>query len=447
MRNTAAIEHADTLVQEEKWYELRQLISGWPEPEIADLLFELPTAKRAILFRLLPHAAASEVFAFLDAELQNRLLEDLTVEETRRLVTNLAPDDRTHFLEDLPGEAVQKLLNLLPPEDLWKTRQLLGYPEESVGRLMTPDYVAVRSHWSVADALNHIRVKGQKAETIATIYVMEDRWQFVDALPLETIVLAQPDAHIEELLTREGVTLSPLADREEAVRMITRYDVFSIPVVDARNVLLGVVTADDVFDVAEEEATEDFQKSVAVSPLKSSYREASLAELFSKRFPWLLALIGVNLLSSTVIAAYAGLLEAAIALTFFMPLLLGTGGNTGSQAATLVVRALSTDDLDLTDWLRAIGKELFVGCVLGASMGLCTALLGFWRGDWHLALVVALSMAAIVIWANLMGAVLPFVLMRFKLDPAVASSPLITSVSDVTGLVIYFWIARAIMEF
>ena len=447
MRNTAAIEHADSLVQEEKWHELRQLIGGWPEPEIADLLFELPAAKRAILFRLLPHNTSSEVFAFLEPELQNRLLEDLTVEETRRLVTNLAPDDRIHFLEDLPGEAVQKLLNLLPPEDLWKTRQLLGYPEESVGRLMTPDYVAVRSHWSVAEALHHIRVKGQKAETIATIYVMEDRWQFVDAVPLESFVLAHPEARVEELLTREGVFPSPLADREEAVRTITRYDVFSIPVVDARNVLLGVVTADDIFDVAEEEATEDFQKGVAVTPLKSSYREAPLLELFNKRFPWLLALIGVNLLSSTVIAAYSGLLEAAIALTFFMPLLLGTGGNTGSQAATLVVRALSTGDLDLSDWMRAIGKELFVGCALGAAMGLCTSLLGFWRGDWHLALAVALSMAAIVVWANLMGAVLPFVLMRFKMDPAVASSPLITSVSDVTGLVIYFWIARSVMEF
>jgi magnesium transporter len=298
----------------------------------------------------------------------------------------------------------------------------------------------------VAEALNHIRVKGQKAETISTIYVVENRWQFVDAIPLERIVLAQPETSIEELLTREGVTLSPLADREEAVRMITRYDVYSIPVVDARNVLLGVVTADDVFDVAEEEATEDFQKSVAVSPLKASYREATLWELFGKRFPWLLALIGVNLLSSTVIASYAELLEAAIALTFFMPLLLGTGGNTGSQAATLVVRALSTDDLDIGDWLRAIGKEVLVGSVLGLAMGACTSLLGFWRGDWHLALAVALSMAAIVLWANLMGAVLPFVLMRLKMDPAVASSPLITSVSDVTGLVIYFFIARAILS-
>ncbi|MDZ7639909.1 MAG: magnesium transporter [Bryobacterales bacterium] len=445
MQNSAAIEHAESLVQEEKWYELRQLISGWPEPEIADLLFELPAAKRAILFRLLPHDTASDVFSFLEVELQNRLLEDLTEEETRRLVTSLAPDDRIHLLEDLPGEAVQKLLNLLPPADLWKTRQLLGYPEESVGRLMTPDYVAVRRHWSVAEALSHIRMKGQKAETISTIYVVENRWQFVDAVPLESIVLAQPEARMEELLTREGVTLSPLADREEAVRMITRYDVFSIPVVDARNVLLGVVTADDVFDVAEEEATEDFQKSVAVNPLKSTYREASLWELFGKRFPWLLALIGVNLLSSTVIANYSELLEAAIALTFFMPLLLGTGGNTGSQAATLVVRALSTDDLDLSDWFRVTGKEVLVGCALAVAMGLCTSLLGFWRGDWHLALAVALSMAAIVLWANLMGAVLPFVLMRFKVDPAVASSPLITSVSDVTGLIIYFLIARAIL--
>lgn len=227
--------------------------------------------------------------------------------------------------------------------------------------------------------------------------------------------------------------------------MITRYDVFSIPVVDGRNVLLGVVTADDVFDVAEEEATEDFQKGAAVNPLKSSYREATLWELFGKRFPWLLALIGVNLLSSTVIAVYEDLLQTAIALTFFMPLLLGTGGNTGSQAATLVVRALSTGDLEPTDWLRGVGKEMLVGLTLAVAMGLCTALLGFWRGDWHLALVVALSMAGIVVWTNLMGTVLPFVLVRLRMDPAVASSPLITSVSDVTGLIIYFLIARAIL--
>lgn len=445
MQNTAAIEHAEALVQEEKWYEVRQLISGWPEPEIADLLFDLPASQRAILFRLLPNTTATDVFSFLEPDLQNHLLTDLTEEETRRLITNLAPDDRIHLFEDLPGEAVQKLLNLLPPEDLWKTRQLLGYPEESVGRLMTPDYVAVRRHWTVGDALKHIRAKGRKAETISTIYVVENRWQFVDAISLESVVLSQLESRIEELLTREGVTLSPLADREEAVRMITRYDVYSIPVVDSRNVLLGVVTADDVFDVAEEEATEDFQKSAAVNPLKTSYREATLWELFAKRFPWLLALIGVNLLSSTVIAVYEDLLQAAIALTFFMPLLLGTGGNTGSQAATLVVRALSTGDIELSDWLRGLGKEMMVGLTLAISMGLCTSLLGFWRGDWQLALVVALSMAGIVIWTNFMGALLPFLLVRLRMDPAVASSPLITSVSDVTGLVIYFLIAKAIL--
>jgi magnesium transporter len=445
MQNSAAIEHAEALVQEEKWYEVRQLISEWPEPEIADLLFDLPAAQRAILFRLLPHDTATDVFSFLEPELQNHLLTDLTEEETRRLITSLAPDDRIHLFEDIPGEVVQKLLNLLPPEELWKTRQLLGYPEESVGRLMTPNYVAVRRHWTVGDALRHIRAKGQKAETISTIYVVENRWQFVDTIPLESIVLAQLDTEIEELLTRERVMLSPLADREEAVRMITRYDAYSIPVVDSRNVLLGVVTADDVFDVAEEEATEDFQKIAGVSPLKSSYREATVWELFAKRFPWLLALIGVNLLSSTVIAVYEDLLQAAIALTFFMPLLLGTGGNTGSQAATLVVRALSTDDIEPGDWLRSIGKEMLVGSVLAVTMGLCTSLLGFWRGDWKLALVVALSMAGIVIWTNLMGTVLPFILVRLRMDPAVASSPLITSVSDVTGLIIYFLIARTIL--
>ncbi len=399
-----------------------------------------------MLFRLLTRNLSGEVFSHLDSEAQNALLGELNTDEIRRLITNLEPDDRTHLFEELPDRVVQRLLNLLNPADLKAARLLLSYPDESVGRLMTPEYIAIRPDWTIEQALRHIRVRGRDREVVTTIYVTDEQWKFLDAVDLPQLILAELDGVVGKVLGHEAATLSPYDDREEAVRKMGKYDLFVLPVVGADGVLLGIVTADDVLDVAEEEATEDFQLSAAVEPLKIGYREAGVLSLFRKRIPWLLALVVVNLGAAGVIAAYEETLAALISLVFFIPLLMGSGGNAGAQSATLVVRALATGDLDRSQWLPTLMKEVAVGAILGATMGLSALLLGLVQGGTEVAIVVALAMFLIVLVSNLIGVIVPLLLTRVGIDPAVASSPLITSVADIAGLAIYFAIASWVLQ-
>ncbi len=428
------------------WDGLRESLTGVPIAEIGDAFLELDKHDRALAFHAFPRDIAAEVFAYLDSDQANRLLENLTDEDTRDLLANLRPDDRTQLLEELPGQVTQRLLNLLSPDDLKETRHLLGYPEESVGRLMTPDYVALRPEWTIRQALDHIRKMGVDSEIISIVYITTKKWELIDALPLRKLILADLDDTVESLMDHSFVSLSAFDDREEAVRALARYDKVALPVVDSGGVLLGIVTVDDVLDVAEEEATEDFHKGAAISPLDRSYAETPSITLFKKRIGWLLILIGVNLVSSGVIAAYEETLEAVIALAFFIPLLIDSGGNTGAQSATIMVRALATGDLKLTDWFKAVLKEAGVGMSLGLAMGLASSALGIFRGGIMIGIIVGLSMAAIVLVANMVGTLLPFLLTRFKIDPAVASSPLITTIADASGLFIYFGIATAFLR-
>ena len=434
------------LILENKLSELRTRVNILPVPDLADLLMELEKPNRVVLFRLLPRPLSSEVFAYLLREDQNELLKALNDEETRNLLSNLRPDDRTYLFEELPGRMTQKLLNLLSPEDLKSVRQLLGYPEKSVGRLMTPDYVAIRPNWTVAEAIEHIRVKGRNSETVSIIYIVDEEWKLLDEIRLQKLVLAKAEQKIESLMDYTYTKLFAYDDREEAVKMMQRYDVWALPVVDSDGVLIGVVTFDDVMDVAEEEVTEDFHKAAAVIPVRTSYKETGIMELYKKRIVWLIALVIFNLLTIKILASYEEVLASAIALTFFIPLLIGTGGNTGTQSATLMVRALATEDVELNQWWKTFLKEIFVGILLGITMGIAGLILGFFRGGFEIALVIGLTMTAIVLVANFIGFSLPFILTKLKLDPAVASNPLISSLADATGLLIYFAISISILS-
>lgn len=435
------------LIDEHQWQQLRnEAWEDWLIPDIVDALLGLSKNNRVLAFRLIPREMSAEVFAYLDKEDRNALLKDLTDEETRHLLADLAPDDRTTLFEELPGQVTQRLLNLLSHEDLREARFLLGYPEFSVGRLMTPDYIAVRPEWTVAQALEHCRVKGKKSETLHVVYVVDSSWKLLDALELSQFILAEPEEKVEELMNYSFVSLSAFDDREEAVYTMQKYDLFSLPVVDSTGVLIGLVTFDDVFDVAQEEATEDIYKGAAVTPLTTSYREASVWELYSKRVRWLVILVFVSLLSSGVVAVFEETLQQVITLTVFIPLLLGSGGNAGAQSATLMVRSLATGDLEVNQWLTTLLKELSVGASLGVTLGVVSSLFGFMRGGWEIGLIVGLTMVGIILVANLIGATLPFILTRLKLDPAVASNPLITSVTDVMGLLIYFLIAGIVLN-
>lgn len=438
-------ENVQGLIERGNWSEVREAVRDWPVPEVADLLLEQGHTESALLFRALPRQLAAEVFSYLNAGDQNVLLEDFSDAETRRLLADMSPDDRTVMFEEMPGEATQKMLNLLGTEERREARKLLGYPEESVGRLMTPDYVAVRPEWTIGRALEHVRALGIERETINWVYVTDRRWTLLDALTLRSFIVAEPERTVEEIMDHSFVSVPAFEDREEAVNTIQRYDLEAVPVVDTEGVLVGIVTVDDVLDVAEKEATEDFHLYAAVQPLDASYRESGVYALFRKRVPWLVALVLVGLASSGVIEAFEETLEAAVALAFFIPLLIDSGGNTGSQSATLMVRAIATGDLRLGQWGRAISKELLVGISLGAALGLTAGLLGIFRGGGEIGLIVGLTMVAIVLTANLIGAALPFALSRLKIDPAVASAPLITTVVDVTGLIIYFSLATLIL--
>ncbi len=434
------------LIDRQDWRELRkQAWSDWPIPDTADAVIGLDKSDRVLFFRILPREISAEVFSYLDKEQKNTLLKDLSDEETRILLANLRPDDRTTLFEELPGQATQRLLNLLSPQDLKEACLLLGYPEESVGRLMTPDYVAIRPYWTIEEALRRIRVKGKKSETLNTIYVTDDAWKLLDAIELHRLILADPQSKVEELMGLSFVRLSAFEDRENAVHTMQKYDVFALPVVDSGGVLIGVVTFDDVMDVAQEEATEDFHKGAAVAPLKMSYQEATVPELYRKRIGWLMILAFVGLLSSGVIAVYEDTLHQIIALAVFIPLLMGSGGNAGAQSATLMVRALAIGDVYINQWFKVFVKEIVVGAFLGVSLGLLVSMFGYVRGGMEIGLIVGLTMMLVIVAANIIGMTLPFLLTSFGIDPAVASNPLITSITDVLGLLIYFAVAGLII--
>ncbi len=431
---------ARALVEERRWDEIRERVTEWPAAEVADLLVETPGTQRILLFRALPRAYAEEVFSHLRGPARDDLLADFTDEEARSVLLGLDPDDRTQLLAELPGPVVQRLLNVLPSDELAEARTLLGYPEESVGRLMTPDYVMVRREWTVGQALEHIRSRGEDYETVSVIYVTGSSGELEDVIGLRLLLMSEPEVPIDSLVRGPVVRLQATDDREEAVRVMARYDLNVLPVVDEREVLLGIVTADDVMDVAEEEVTEDFHKMAPIGLLRSSLRDAGVALLWRARVGWLLVLVFMNIFSGAGIEFFEDTLAATISLAFFLPLLIDSGGNAGSQSATLMVRALATGDVRMKDWFRLLGKEVFVALLLGVTMAAGVALIASFRAP-EVLVVVSLTMTLVVIVGSLIGMSLPFLLTRFRLDPATASAPLITSLADIAGVLIYFSIA------
>jgi magnesium transporter len=433
-----------------RWADLRAQFSAWEVTEVAELLQELEKNERVMLLRSLDRERSAEVFSYLDIEDQDGLLRELTDAETRNLLSELDPDDRAALLDELPARMTKRLMALLSPDDLKEVRFLLGYPEESVGRLMTPYYVAIEMTDTVDHALRTIRERGQDSETINRIYVRDQHGKLLDDIPLRRLILADPSVSVSDLMDRNFVSLSAYDDREQAVDKMRDYDMVALPVVDSQGILLGIVTIDDVMDVAEEEATEDIQRAASVEPLRMSYRQASIWTLYRKRIVWLAILVAVNLVSASIIGLFEAQLQQVIVLATFIPLLLGTAGNAGTQSATLMLRALVTGDVEMGEWFRTVGKELMVGLFLGVTLGglgfaLGAALSGTYAGL-QIGAVVGLSMICIVFTANLVGMTLPFLLARVKLDPAVASNPLISTITDATGLFIYFAIASRVLN-
>lgn len=443
------------LLAQRRYDQLREALLELEPADIADLVSGLEQDQAALVFRLLPRDLAADVFSYLDSDQQQSLITNLGNERVAALINGLDPDDRTALLEEMPAEVAQRLIAMLTPAERSVTQSILGYPEESVGRLMTPDYVRVKPEWTIAQAMDHIRRYGRDAETVNVIYVVDETGRLIDDLRIRQMLLADPQQTVESIMDRKFTALNATDDREEAVRVMQHYDRVALPVIDSRGILVGIVTADDVADVAEEEVTEDIQKMGGMEALDVPYLETGFGPLLRKRGGWLSVLFVGEMLTATAMSYFEGEIEKAIVLALFVPLIISSGGNAGSQACSLIIRAMALGEIAIWQWLRVLWRELATGLALGTLLGgIAVARIALWPtratlyGEHYLliAATVALSLVGVVTFGTITGSMLPFVLRRLGFDPAAASAPFVATLVDVTGLVIYFSMAALILR-
>jgi len=356
-------------------------------------------------------------------------------------------DERADFFNGLSEIKRQSILRHLAKEEREDIRRLASYEEGTTGSVMSSDYVTVVAGTNVAQALEVVRHTAPNAETIYQIFILNEDHQLVGGISLRQLILAKPDAQVDRVMTKELVSINAAEPREEAARLISRYDLLALPAVDDKQCLVGIVTYDDAMDVAEAEATEDMHKGASIGPSDEGFGQATIRNLYSRRVNWLVLLVFANILSGAGIAFYEEMIEAYVVLVFFLPLLVASGGNAGSQASTLMIRGLATGDIGIKDWGRLLIRELIVASFLGLTMALAIVGIGFWRGGIEIAQVVAYSMVLIVLVGSLIGLTLPFLLLKVGWDPATASGPLVTSIADIIGVLIYFAIATSVLAF
>ena len=415
--------------------------------EIAEELSRLSRDQRAVPFRLLAKDRALEVFELLDPSLQQELLEGLRDTNVRQLFEEMDPDDRARLTEEMPAKVARRLLAGLSPNERRLTSTLLGYPEDSAGRLMSPEVASLRANMSAADALDRLRRIGDSAETIYALPVTDDHRRLVGALGLRDLVLADPDMKVGDLMDTEVFSARVDADQEEAARLIRDADLLALPIVDTEDRLVGIVTVDDAMEVLEEEETEDVARAGGAEPLGRPYMATSVLQIARSRVVWLLVLIVAATLTVNVLQVFRATLDQAVTLALFIPLIIGTGGNTGSQAATTVTRALAVGEVRFDDLGVVILREARVGFLLGAILGILALGPAWWLFGQEIATVVSLTLLSVCTLAAFVGSLLPLVARRVGVDPAVVSAPFITTLVDATGLVLYFMIARTVLGF
>lgn len=450
----AAVAELLKLMQERRFDAIQERLRDMPTPDVAELLEAAPHEAEAVLFRLLDKATAQDTFEYFSVPAQERLLAGLGDREAAAIINEMSADDRTALLEEVPGKVTRRLMNLLKPEERAIAVGLLNYPEDSIGRLMTPDYVAVKPAWTITQSLEHIRKFGRDSETLNVVYVTGPGGVLIDDVRMRELLLVDPSTTISEMVGKQYVALNAADDQEEAVATFRKHDRSALPVVDGSGVLVGIVTVDDVLDVAEEEATEDIHALGGVTALEEPYLQISLGGVIRKRAFWLVVLFIGQLLTATAMGFFEDEIAAAVVLALFLPLIISSGGNSGSQAAALVTRAMALGQVTVRDWWVVMRRELAAGAALGGLLGV----LGFLRvGVWGLAFnaygdhwlliatTVALALVGVVLWGSLTGSLLPIVLKRFGADPAASSTPFVATIVDVVGIVIFFLLAKLVL--
>ncbi len=446
----------DDIIQRQAWPELREAVVSLEPADAADLLIDLPVETEGIVFRVLPKERAAAVFAYLPLDRQEELVRSLTGELVRGLVDQMTPDDRARLLDELPPDVTRRLMEALSPEELRATRTILGYPPDSAGRFMTPEYVSLRPDMTAREALEAVRLRGRGKETIATLYVVDEQGRLLDDIRLGTLVLADPAVKVSGLEDGALISIPAQAGRDEVVRTFARYDRNALPVVDGEGQMLGIITVDDVLEAAQAKATESIQRIGGTEALDNPYFVTSFRDMMKKRGGWLSALFLGEMLTATAMGYFSGEIEKAVVLALFVPLIISSGGNSGSQAATIIIRALALGEVSLADWWRIMRRELASGLTLGAWLGLigfvriCTwQLLGWadYTDHWLLvAITVWISLIGVVLFGTLSGSLLPLLMRRLGFDPATSSAPFVATLVDVTGLIIFFGTAMVVLR-
>ncbi|MCU0364328.1 MAG: magnesium transporter [Ignavibacteriaceae bacterium] len=445
----------ESLIAERKLSILKEILSDWTPADIADLIIDLPEQDKVIVFRVLPVDLATDTFEHLEFDTQEELLKAMGNEEVAAILNDMSPDDRTALLEELPGTSAKRLIQLLSTEERKVAQTLLGYPENSVGRLMTPDYIAVKQDWSVGDTLEFIRKNGEDSETLNVIYVVDSRGKLIDDIRIREVILSPLNKMISDLMDENFTALNVHDDQETAVELFKKYDRVALPVIDNHGILIGIVTVDDVLDVAEEEATEDIQKIAGVSALDEPFPTIPIFSMVRKRAIWLTILFVAQILTAVAMGFFGDEISKAVVLSIFIPLVISSGGNSGSQAATLVIRAMAVGEIVLADWWLIMRREILSGFMLGSILGIIgflqvailTNVFHIISSHWILiGITVFFSLIGIVLWGTISGSMLPFILKKLGADPATSSAPLIATLCDVTGLVIYFSVALLVLS-
>ena len=426
---------------------MRTLLTNWTPPMIVAMIKPLTAVEQAIVIRVLPRKIAAATFEFLDRPEQERLLKAMGQEQVAAILNDMAPDDRTGLLEESPAAVTKQLLSLLSPEEHRVALSLLGYPKGSIGRLMSPHFVAIKQAWSVQQVLDYVREHGQDSETLTVLYVVDDAGLLIDDIRVREFLLAPPEKLVSDIMDHRFVTLTATDSEHAAIGVFLKEDRKALPVTDTTGVLIGIVTIDDVLKVAEAEATREIQKIGGSEALDEPYMSITFWRMVKKRAGWLVILFLGEMLTATAMGFFQGEIEKAVVLALFVPLIISSGGNSGSQATTLVIRALALGEVALKDWWRVMRREVFAGLALGSILGT----IGFLRiAGWSqfstiygphwllVGLTVGVSLIGIVMWGTLAGSMLPFILRRAGLDPATSSAPFVATLVDVTGLVIYF---------
>ncbi|XXF75835.1 magnesium transporter [Myxococcaceae bacterium GXIMD 01537] len=444
----------EALIRAKDWSSLREAFTEMDPADVAEVIEDLPAEDSGILFRLLPRDMAALAFEYLPPHQQSGIVSTLATEQLKNLLDEMAPDDRTRLLEELPAEVTKRALTSLSPEELKIARQLLGYPEKSAGRYMTPDFLTLPGSLSAREALDYVRAHGQGRETLHVLYIVDEKGRLLDDVRLATLVLAEPDARVTDIHDRQLISIPATAEREEFISLFEKYDRVALPVTDSRGVLLGMITVDDVLDAAEEEATEDIQRIGGMEALEAPYLDIGFLGMIRKRVGWLTILFFGQMFTATAMAYYQDAIARAVFLSSFVPLIISSGGNSGSQATSLIIRALATRDVTLHDWWKVASREASSGLALGLFLGVLGALrIIVWPGREtlygpHFAWVgvaVGVSVLGVVTFGTLAGSMLPFLLRRLGWDPAAASAPFVATLVDVTGVVIYFTVASLIL--